>query len=162
MPECTAGERASAVCTLCARTRPVPVPSVEVAAGSDFQPSGFRPSSVARQSDSSSSVMCSPGNRGGKRWPVSSWNSAQGQSSVSTFRGLILNYPTISFSRDTKKNHLACPMVLSQVLPDLVLDWASKYVGAQGEKSDNALEKTALGFRSKTPHIRATSLTKTK
>lgn len=61
-----------------------------------------------------------------------------------------------------KKNHLACPMVLSQVLPDLVLDWASKYVGAQGEKSDNALEKTALGFRSKAPHIRATSLTKTK
>lgn len=40
-------------------------------------------------------------------------------------------------------------MVLSQVLPDLVLDWASKYVGARREEPDNAPEKTALSFSSK-------------
>lgn len=44
-----------------ARTKAGQVPWLEVAAGSDFHPSGFRPNSVAKQSFISSSVMCSPG-----------------------------------------------------------------------------------------------------
>jgi hypothetical protein len=55
-----------------AQTKAAPVPLTEEAAGSDFHPSGFRPNSEAKQSDISSSVMCSPGHHGVKRW-LFSW-----------------------------------------------------------------------------------------
>lgn len=48
-----------------------------------------------------------------------------------------------------KKNHLESSMVLSQVFPERVLDWASEYVGARSENSDNAPEKATFGFSSK-------------